>query len=892
MQNHYLEKLFNPRSIALIGASDKPLSLGTDLFTNLLAAGFSGKIYPVNPKYKEIKNHKCYKSIKDIHQEIDLVVIVTKAHLVEKVLRECGDQNIQQVIILSGGFSESGEKGANLEKKIVNIAREYNIRLVGPNCLGLMRPSISLNATLDNNPVLPGNIAVVSQSGALCAAILDWAYGEKIGFSTVVSVGNSALIGLGEVLDYLALDKKTDCILLYIEHIKYARGFMSGLRAASRLKPVIVIKSGRHGEGERTGISHTGAMIGSDDVFDAALKRAGVVRVMTIKELFTAAEVFASKKRLKGDKLIIVTNGGGAGVMAADHAADLDISLSKLNHSTLDIINAALPRKLLNYNPIDILGDATHERYQKVITASINDNNCDCLLAILAPTAMAEPLLVAKEIVALNKKTDKPILACWMGREQVKTSGTLFSESHIPCFSTPEIAIEAYSYLYDYYRNQQLLLQVPETISYKSKADIKGAKLIIEKALSENRFILNTIESKEILSAFGVPVTKTIAAENESDALIAAKSIGFPIVMKINSPDITHKQDVSGVQLNITNMEGVSYFFKKLINNAKKAMPEAKIDGVTIERMYKTPNDRELMIGVLQDEVFGPVINFGAGGNLVEVMQDRALALPPLNQYLAKNVIASTNIAKLLGTFRNKPAVNLQAIEELLLRVSEMVSELGQIQEMDINPLIVNDKDLIAVDARIVINLNDVSIPYSHMAIHPYPSYLVSEWQLDDLTSLIIRPIRPEDVKFEQDFVRSLSEKSKYFRFMGAMQEMTPDMLKRTTQIDYDREMALVAVIQKDSVDIIIAIARYVTNPDFKSCEFALVVADEWQNKGIGKHLMQCLINAAKTKNLKIMEGAILAANSGMLALVKNLGFKITANPLDPTLELAVKILC
>jgi len=891
MQNHYLEKLFNPRSIALIGASDKQSSLGKDLFTNIVAAGFTGVIYPVNPKYKEIKNLKCYKTVKDIKQEIDLAVIVTKANVVEKVLRECGEQFIQQVIILSEGFSESGAKGSNFEKKIVNVAREFNIRLVGPNCLGLMRPANALNATLDNSPVLPGNIALVSQSGAICAAILDWAYGEKIGFSTVVSVGNGALLGFGEVLDYLALDKKTDCILLYIEHIKYARGFMSGLRAASRLKPVIVIKSGRHGEGERLGISHTGAMIGSDDVFDAALKRAGAVRVMTIKELFTAAEVFASKKRLKGDQLIIVTNGGGAGLMAADHAADLYISLSKLNDGTINLINAALPRQLLNFNPIDILGDATYERYQKVMTAIINDSNCDCLLVILAPTALAEPLLVAKEIVALNKKTDKPILTCWMGREQVKTSGALFSEANIPCFSTPEIAVEAFSYLCDYYRNQQLLLQVPETISYKSKADINGAKLIIEKALSENRSILNTIDSKEILKAFGIPVTKTIAAQSEKEALNIADTIGFPLVMKINSPDITHKQDVSGVQLNITNMDGVSHFFTKLISNAKKAMPNARIDGVTIERMYKTPNDRELMIGVLQDEVFGPVINFGAGGNLVEVMQDRALALPPLNQYLAKNVIASTNIAKLLGKFRNKPAVNVPAIEELLLRVSELVSELGQIQEMDINPLIVNDKGLIAVDARIVINSADVSIPYSHMAIHPYPSYLVSEWQLDDYTSLTIRPIRPEDAKFEQDFVRSLSEESKYFRFMGAMQEMTPDMLKRTTQIDYDREMALVAVIQKDAVDIIIAIARYVTNPDFKSCEFALVVADEWQNKGIGSHLMRCLINAAKIKDLESMEGAILASNNGMLALVGNLGFNITSDPIDPTLELATKIL-
>jgi acetyltransferase len=677
--------------------------------------------------------------------------------------------------------------------------------------------------------------------------------------------------------------------LLYIEGVRDARRFMSGLRAAASIKPVIVLKAGRNSQGSRAAISHTGAMIGDDDVFDTALRRAGVVRVMSINDLFLAAEVFSSGRRTQGGRLAIVTNGGGAGVMAADFAADLKIELPELAPKTIAAINAVLPNRGAHHNPIDILGDATPERYHHVIDECLKDENCDAILVILVPVAMSQPLKVAKLIVEFSKKTDKPILACWMGQKQVKSSWELFAKHKISCFSTPETAVEAFSYLANYYHNQQLLLQIPAPLVYPYQSDVVGARLIIESAAAEHRTILSTIESKAILNAFNIPSTQTVVAKTATEALIAAESLGFPVVMKINSPDITHKQDVGGVQLNITNAEAVRAFFNQLTDNAKKKRPDANILGVTVERMYKTPNDRELMVGVLKDPIFGPIINFGAGGSLVEVMQDRALTLPPLNQYLAKNLIARTHVAKLLGDFRNKPAVNIKSIEDLLLRVSEMVCELPQIQEMDINPLVVNDKELIAVDARIVINVGVPARLYSHMAIHPYPSYLVSQWQLTDGTPIIIRPIRPEDATFEQDFVRHLSPQSKHFRYMGSLQELTPEMLKRTTQIDYDREMALVAVIQHHSQDAIVGIAKYVTNPDFQSCEFALVIADKWQNKGIGWHLMTCLIEAAKTKNLNVMEGVILADNLSMLTLVKNLGFSCKVDDDDPTLLVATK---
>lgn len=885
MSNNYLDKLFNPQSIAVIGASNKPLSVGATVFSNLLQSGFTGDLFPVNPNHQSIQGKSCFASVGDIKQSIDLAVIATPAVTVSQVLTECGEKNIRHVIILSAGFRELRDEGMLLEQKLIEIAHQFNIRFIGPNCLGVMRPSSGLNATFENSHVLPGSLAFVSQSGALIAAILDWAFDEQIGFSTIVSLGNHADLDFGEVLDYLAVDNKTNCILLYIESIRDARRFMSGLRAASRLKPIIVVKAGRNVQGSKAALSHTGAMIGADDVFDAALNRAGVVRVKSIKELFSAAEIFTSNRRTHGSRLAIVTNGGGAGVMAADFAADLKIELPELTDKTIATINAVLPNQGAYHNPIDILGDATPQRYYDVVDACLNDDQVDAVLIILVPVAMSQPHKVAKLMIELSERTDKPILTCWMGRKQVHSSWELFAKYKIPCFSTPEAAIEAFSYLVRFYENQQLLLQVPEPIAYPSPADVTGARLIIESAITDQRSLLTTIESKAILSAFGIPITQTIHAATASDALVAAESIGFPVVMKIDSPDITHKQDVGGVQLNITNAQAVREFFNQLISHAKQKRPDANISGVTVERMYKTVNDRELMVGVLKDPIFGPVINFGAGGSLVEVMQDRALALPPLNQYLINNLITKTHIAKMLDEFRNKPAVNHTAIEDLLLRVSEMVCELPQIQEMDINPLIVNDKEIIAVDARIVINSEIPSSRYGHMAIHPYPNYLVSAWQLADGTPIVIRPIRPEDANFEQSFVRHLSNTAKHFRFMSALYELTPVMLEKTTQIDYDRDMVMLATISHQAQDVIIGMAQYVKNPDLQTCEFALVVADDWQNKGVGNHLMTCLIHIAKTNQVHVMKGSILSSNLNMLTLVKNLGFSIKSDKKDSALK-------
>lgn len=891
MTVHYLDKVFNPHTVAVIGASDRPKSIGMKVFNNLLQNGFLGHLFAVNPKHKKVQGQPCYASIKNISETIDLAVIVTPASTITRIIKQCGEQKVRSVLILSAGFSETNQQGATLEHNVLELARHYNMRIIGPNCLGIMRPHLKLNATFSNNNALPGNIALISQSGALCASILDWAIEQQIGFSAIVSLGNAADVDFGDVLDYFASDIQTQSILLYIEGIHNARSFMSGLRAASRLKPVVAIKTGRHLQGSRAAISHTGAIIGNDDVFDVALHRAGAVRVNTIEQLFNAAQILSGNSRTKGNRLCIVTNGGGAGVMAADRAAELNIKTPELSEATLTQLGKILPENASLHNPIDILGDATPARYQQVLNTCLSDDNIDGLLAILVPVVMSEPIKVAEKIVTLHQQSTKPILAAWMGQRQVKSSWKLFTKAKVPYFSTPEAAIEAFAYLASYQFNQLLLMEVPGPLTHPIKPDINSARLIIESALAEHRKILTTIESKAVLSAFGIPVTQTIHVDTADGALNAAQSIGFPIVMKINSPDISHKQEVGGVQLNITNKEAVLQTYQKIINNAKQKRPEAKINGVTIERMYKNSNDRELMVGVLRDSVFGPIISFGAGGSIVEVMQDRAVALPPLNQFIARKLISQTRVAKLLDAFRGMPAVNISAIENMLLRVSEMVCELPQIREMDINPLIANDQEVIAVDARIVVDHPpNESIPYSHMAIHPYPRHFISEFQLVDGTTITIRPVRPEDARLEQEFTANLSARSKYFRFMENLRELTPQMLVRFTQIDYDREMALIATFTGTTKETAVGVARFITFPDQQTCEFALVVADNWQNKGIGSNLMNRLIEIAKNKGLKSMMGEILADNTNMLTLVQNLGF-IIGNSRDPNIKIANKLL-
>ena len=882
MGQHYLSMLFSPKSVAVIGASDRTESVGGIVFRNMLDSGYHGKLYAINPAHEQIQEQRAYASIEQIGAPVELAVICTKAETVPHIIEACGKHGVRAAVVLSAGFSEIGSHGAEIEREMLAAARTYGVRIIGPNCLGIMRPGIGLNATFFNGSVKPGNLALVSQSGALCTAILDWAPPNDIGFSSVVSMGTAADVDFGEILDYLASDPKTQSILIYVEGIRIARGFMSALRAAAHSKPVFVIKVGRHDAGSKAVRSHTGALVGSDDVFDAALRRAGVVRVMSIGGLFSAAQSLASRHKYSGNRLAIVTNGGGPGVMAIDRAVDLGVTVAGLSEQSITKLNEVLPATWSHNNPVDIIGDATPERYRDAVAICMEDEGVDGVLVILTPQAMTQPLEVAQMLLETASRFNKPLLTCWMGDTQIRAGRALFAQSHVPAFRTPEAAVEAFSYLTDFYRNQRLLAQTPGPLSHHREPDVEGARMLVENALAERRKVLSEMESKALLAAFHIPVASTMVARSPGEALMLAQELGFPVAMKINSPDITHKSDAGGVLLNLGNAAAVRAAWHEIVETVQRNRPEAHIDGVAIQPMVSKPNGRELLVGVTTDPVFGPVITFGAGGTSVEVMGDRAIALPPLNTLLVREMIAGTHVSKLLGQFRHMPPVQMDALESLLLRISEMVCELPWLKEMDINPLIVDEHGVLAADARVMVDYAPVSGDrYAHMAIYPYPSHLVSHWQLPDGTDITIRPIRPEDAELEKEFVHNLSEESKYYRFMNTVHELSEEMVVRFTQIDYDREMAFLAVTEEDGREVEIGVCRYAINPDGDSCEFALVVADAWQHRAVGHKLMGSLIDAARAKGLKTMEGEVLSSNHNMLKLVATLGFVVADSEVD-----------
>ncbi len=883
MGKHYLNKLFEPRSVAVFGASDREGAVGNLVFKNMIEGGFKGEVFPVNPKHEEVQGRKVYPDLKSIGQPIDLAVITTPAATVPAIIEACGSYGIRSAVIISAGFREVGQQGLKLEQAVLENARRHGLRFVGPNCLGIMRPATGLNCTFNKGGAAPGNIALVSQSGALCTAILDWAAANKIGFSAVVSTGISADIDFGDVLDYLVNDPKTKSILLYIEGIHNALSFMSGLRAAARFKPVIALKVGRHASGSKAAMSHTGALVGADDVFESALRRAGVVRGLRIANLFSAAATLTFPIKADGDRLVIVTNGGGPGVMATDRLADLGLPLAELSKESMKKLNEVLPATWSHSNPVDIIGDATPERYAQAVSICMDDPGVDGLLVILTPQAMTDPAGVAQSLVELNRGK-KPLITCWMGEIQVGEGRRILRDANIPTFNTPETAVDAFSYLVNHGRNQKLLLETPGPISRDQAPDVEGARLIIESVLAEGRKVLSEAESKAVLHAFHIPTAPASIVRSPNEALVQAETIGFPVALKINSPDITHKSDAGGVRLGISNAQAARSAYNEMLAAVRKNRPEARIDGVTIQPMLQRPNGRELLVGLVTDPVFGPVITFGAGGISVEVMGDRAVTLPPLNRRLVQDLIRSTRVSKLLGAFRHMPKVDLESLEQILLRVSEIACELPLVKELDINPLIVDEHGAMAVDARIVVDYHiQTADRYSHMAIYPYPAHFVTKRQLPNGMDMVIRPIRPEDADMEQEFVRNLSEQSKYFRFMQAIDELSPQMLARFTQIDYSREMGLISVVHDvEGREKQIGVARYSINPDGRSCEFAIVVADEWQRQGIAHLLMQQLLAAARSHGLQLMEGDVLTTNHDMLTLAAKLGFSIVNGSQDP----------
>lgn len=880
MDRHYLTALFDPLSVAVYLPSTSS-AVARTLAHELAQSPYSGALV----RYTLVGDPPTVVAPAETPPSASqLALIAATGPAAIAALEHAGQHRTEAAIVLASGAD------ANTAAELAAVARRFRMQLLGPNTLGLQRPARGLNASAAGPMLRSGRLALISQSGALTSSIVDWAAASGVGFSAVVSVGSPANIDLAEVLDFLATDSQTHSILIYLEAVSHARSFMSALRTAARVKPVIILKSGRHPPGLRAALTHTGAMVGSDDVFDAALRRAGAVRVDTLVQLFSAAKCLASRYRPCGDRLAILTNGGGPAVLAADYAHVRGLALAEFNPETREKLRAILP-SVRPENPLDLGEDADAGGYVAATKLIAADPGVDGVLVILSPKPASDPNAVAAAAIRHAPELAKPVFACWMGGPTVASTREDISAASIPVFRMPEPAVDAFSNIASFYQNQQLLLQTPPPLSAQRQPDLEGARILVESVLAERRKVLTEMESKALLSAFHVPVTKTIVARNSTEAIMIAELLGFPVAMKISSPDISHKSDVGGVALNVRNAQEVRDTFNDMLAEVRGRRPEATLDGIAIQNMSTKPEGREIYVGMATDPLFGPVITFGAGGRMIELIADRSVELPPLNQYLAARMIKRARVAKMLGPYHGMPPVALDALENVLLRISEMVCELPWLREMDLNPVIVDDRGAIAVDARIVI---DTPAPasggrYSHLAILPYPSHFTQDIPLPDGTAYRIRAIRPDDSARLQEFVRGLSEQSRYFRFVSTQRELSQSALARYTLTDYHREFALLACFEDPSPnhqgETILGVARYVLNPDGQSCEFALVIADAWQGKGLGTRLMSVLLDVARSNGLSAMKGFVLAQNTGMLRLMNRLGFSAEPDPEDPTLR-------
>lgn len=874
MSIYNLDKIFKPDSIAIIGASEKEGSVGHALTNNLLIGGYQGKIFPVNFHQKKIAGIPAYHSLSDIGQPVDLAVIATPIATVPSIIRECVTTETGGVIVISAGGKETGTEGRRIEAEIKKEAESRGIRIIGPNCLGIICSNTKLNATFAGHMPLPGKLAFISQSGAICTSILDLSLKEQIGFSYFVSIGSMLDVDFGDLIDYLGNDSSVSSIVLYIESLSNFRKFMSAARAVSRVKPIVVLKSGRCPAGARAASSHTGALAGEDAVYDAAFKRAGIERVHTVENLFDCAELMAKQPRPSGPGLAIITNAGGPGVMATDALSFYGIEPVSISRETIKKLDEILPSFWSRGNPVDILGDASPERYRKTVEICMSSPEIDALLIILTPQAMTDPTAVAIALAKILKAKPCSVFTVWMGGLDVEKGCEVFNKSGIPTYETPERAIRAFMHMHSYRHNLELLQEIPPKLDHSLEFNRTMAQGIIERALKERNYLLTEAESKDLLTAYGIPVSRTKIAVSEKEAVRLAQEIGFPVVMKIHSRDITHKSDVQGVQLNLHDDKDVKEAFRKMMIDVHSCDPGAVLLGVTIQPMLKRP-DYELIIGSKKDNDFGPIILFGMGGIMTEVLKDRAIALPPLNRLLAKKIMESTQVYKLLQGYRNHPPANLDLIEEILIRLSQLITDFSEIKELDINPLILSEDKAYAADARVIIKPSKIPSPL-HLVISPYPNQYEMNWTMQDKTDVFIRPVRPEDAPLLINLFHNLSPKSIYFRFFMPLKSLSHEILVRCTQIDYDRDVALVAIKRTEKGEEMLGVSRLMSDPDGREAEFAMAVGDPWQGKGLGEKLLKYCISIADERGIRRLWGIVLAENTAMLSLARKLGFTIT----------------
>ena len=868
-----LDKIFKPKSIAVIGASEKVGSPGYRVFRNLIGSGYEGVVYPVNPNRESVQGVQAYPTINDVPRIVDLAIIITPAKTVPDILEQCGKRGTKGILIITAGFKEIGPEGAALEQQLFDIKQKYKLRILGPNCVGYIMPYLNLNASFTGSTPYKGNIALFSQSGAVCGAILDWAAAAKVGFSSFVSVGSMLDVDFGDLIDYFGMDMYTRSIVLYVESITNAKKFMSSAKSFARVKPVIVIKSGKYSEGAKAAASHTGALAGEDAIYEAAFRRTGIVRVNDITDLFNCSSILAKQPRPTGPNIAIITNAGGPGVLATDAVIEKGGKMAKLSDETIEKLNQVLPPTWSKGNPIDIIGDGDDIRYQKAMEICLNDKNIDGLIIICVPQVMADPDKVAERIVDIERKTTKPILTSFIGEASVFHARQILNSSNVPTYNSPDDAIESYMYLYHYERHLDQLYETPEELGVKTSTHKATIRKILEAAKKEKRDILNEIESKTFIELYGIKTTKPFVAENEEKAVKISEKIGYPVVMKIFSPQITHKTEIGGVVLDLKSDTEVKKTFKEMIKRAKEKAPDAKILGVTIQKMVKN-SGYELILGSKKDPVFGSVILFGLGGIYTELFKDRSIGFPPLNQTLAHRIIEKTKAYELLKGFRGIKLVDMKKVEETMVEFSQLIIDNPEVKEIDINPLIASENDLVALDARIILDKEPEKHP--HLVIAPYPTKYIKSVKLKDGTKVILRPIKPEDEMLWLDMFKSFSMETVRYRFFRIVKETPHELRTRYCNIDYDREIGIVAEIEKDGIKKLIGVTRLIFSPgSTEKAEFALVVSDKWHRLGLGSEFIDYTIHIAKDKELKVIYGIVLKDNIPMITLCREKNFKI-----------------
>ena len=882
-----LARLFKPRSIALIGGDAVTLSIGATAARNLLRGGFAGPIMPVDPERAAIESVLTYRDVESLPLPPDLAVIATPPETVPGLIAALGAKGCRAAVVLTGAFGTlDPEHGTALRQAMLDAAKPHLLRLVGPNSLGIAVPGIGLQANSAHAMPLPGDVACVSQSASVVGTLIDWATRHGIGFSHVVSLGDMCDVDLGDMLDYLAADPAVRSILLYVERVTSARKFMSAARSAARVKPVIVVKSGRFAASAQAASSHSMALAGADEIYDAAFRRAGMLRVLTLDEMFAALETLSHGRVLTGDRLAILTNGGGLGVLATDALVEKGGRLAQLDPATLAALDEVLPACWSKGNPVDILGDAPGARYAAALERLVRDKQIDGCLVLNGPQATASPIEAAEAVVAslerIELRARAKIFVSWLGDGTAAEARAVFTKAGLPCYRTPEHAVAGFMHMLEYRRNQQLLMRVPPSVPDEFQADREAARAIVEAARAAGRDWLDETDGKRLLAAYGIPVNRVRRVATVEEVGAATAEIGPCVALKILSPDILHKSDVGGVALDLNGPEQAMAAAGAMLDTLRRIRPEARIDGFTVEEMVRRADAAELILGLATDPTFGPVVLFGHGGTKVGIVEDTALALAPLDMVLAQDLIRSTRVHRRLLGFRNVPAADIDAVALTLVKLSQMAADLPEIYELDINPLLADKDGVVALDARIRL---DAPAKRPGFAILPYPSDRESELTLPDGTVLQIRPIRPEDApRLERNFRRTRSEDI-HSRFFASMTALPPSLLARLTQLDYDREIALAALPRPGEAadpDDGYGIVRLAADPDNDQAEFALIVRSDWHGRGLGRALMQLILDYARERGIRTVWGTVLRENTGMIKLVRSLGFAIKVED-DPT---------